>query len=344
MGMKKWLMGLAVGLAIGMSAIAADVALNPEHPDSYVVVKGDTLWDISAKFLQKPWLWPEIWHINPQIENPHLIFPGDVLTLVYVDGKPRLNVRRGDASNTVKLGPSMRSEPLDNAIPAIPLDEINAFLSKSRFVDPGELEGAPYVVAGSKRNIVSGAGDEIYGRGEFEPGRRLFGIYREGRLYRDPGSDEILGIQALDIGEAKKISQEGDVATLQLNRTTQEVRNGDRLLPNQDRPLTAEFQPSAPEQTLNGVILDVQGGVTQVGSMNVVMVNLGARDGLTPGNVMAIYKLGEVVRDDLADTLIKLPDVRAGLLMYFSVYDRMSYALVLRSDRPLEVGDRVDMP
>lgn len=242
--MKKWLMGLAGGLVMGMSAIAADVALNPEHPDSYVVVKGDTLWDISAKFLKEPWLWPEIWHVNPQIENPHLIFPGDLLSLVYVDGQPRLNVRRGDASNTVKLSPSMRSEPVDNAIPAIPLDEINAFLSKSRFVDPGELEVAPYVVAGSKRNIVSGAGDEIYGRGEFEPGRRVFGIYRQGKLYRDPSTDEVLGIQALDIGEAKKISQEGDVATLQLNRTTQEVRNGDRLLPNQDKPLTAEFQPS----------------------------------------------------------------------------------------------------
>ena len=342
--MKKWLMGLAGSLALGMSALAADVLLKPDHPDTYVVVKGDTLWDISGKFLHQPWLWPEIWQANPQIENPHLIFPGDVLSLVYVNGSPRLNVSRGALSNTVKLGPTVRSEPADNAIPAIPLDKINAFMRDGRFVNPGELETAPYVVAGAKNNIVSGAGDVIYGRGEFVPGRNVFGIFREGTLYRDPVTGEVLGIQAMDIGEAKKTDQQGDIATMKLNQTTQEVRNGDRLLPNLDRPLTAEFQPSAPEDELSGVILGVEGGVSQVGSMNVVMVNLGARDGLVAGNVMSIYKIGETVQDHVADTLVKLPDVRGGLLMYFSVFEKMSYALVLKADQVLQVGDHVEMP
>lgn len=342
--MKKWLIGLAGALCLGFSAIAADVVLNPDHPDKYVVVKGDTLWDISGRFLREPWRWPEIWHVNPQIANPHLIFPGDILSLVYVDGKPRIDVTRGALSNTVKLGPSVRSEPIDNAIPAIPLDKINAFLSQSRFVAPGELEGAPYVVAGSKRNIVSGAGDEVYARGDFDPTRTLYGIYREGRLYRDPFTNEVLGLQAMDIAEAKVVAQEGDVATLAINRTSQEVRIGDRLLPNNAAALRAEFQPSAPSSEVSGVILDVQGGVTQVGKMDIVMVNLGARDGIDVGNVMAIYKTGETVRDDIAKGLVKLPDVRAGLLMYFTVYDRMAYALVLKADQPLKVGDVVDMP
>lgn len=342
--MKKWLMGLAGSLAIGMSVLAADVLLNPDHPDTYIVVKGDTLWDISGKFLQQPWLWPEIWQVNPQIENPHLIFPGDLLSLIYVDGSPRLNVSRGELSNTVKLGPTIRSEPADNAIPAIPLDEINAFLGNSRFVNEGELDTAPYVVAGAKRNIISGAGDLIYGRGEFVPGRTMFGIYRAGTLYHDPETGEVLGLQAVDVGEAKKLDEHDDVATLELNRTTQEVRNGDRLLPNPDMPLTAEFHPSAPDEELSGIIMDVEGGVSQVGSMNVVMVNLGSREGLVAGNVMSIYKVGETVRDHVAESLVKLPDVRAGLLMYFSVYEKMSYALVLKVDQVLEVGDRVEMP
>jgi nucleoid-associated protein YgaU len=342
--MKKWLLGLAGAMVMGMSALAADVVLNPDHPDNYVVVKGDTLWDISKRFLQQPWLWPEIWHVNPQIENPHLIFPGDVLSLVYLDGKPRLNVKRGALSNTVKLGPTMRSEPIDNAIPAIPLDKINAFLNQSRFVDPGEMDGAPYVVAGSQRNIISGVGDQIYARGDFAANQQIYGLYREGRLYRDPVTDEVLGVQATDIGEAKKIAQEGDIATLALNRTTQEVRNGDRLLPNENKPLVSTFQPSAPAQDVSGVILDVQGGVTQVARMDIVMVNLGAREGIAAGNVMAIYKVGETVRDEISDTLVKLPDVRAGLLMFFSVQERMSYALVLKADQTLALGDRVEMP
>jgi nucleoid-associated protein YgaU len=342
--MKKWLIGLAGALFLGFAALAADVVLNPDHPDKYVVVKGDTLWDISGKFLREPWRWPEIWHVNPQIANPHLIFPGDILALVYVDGKPRIDVTRGALSNTVKLGPAMRSEPVDNAIPAIPLDKINAFLSQSRFVAPGELEGAPYVVAGAKRNIVSGAGDQIYGRGEFDPTRTVYGIYREGKLYRDPVTEEVLGLEATDIAEAKVVAQDGDVATLALNRTSQEVRIGDRLLPNSSAALRAEFQPGAPARDVTGIILDVQGGVTQVGKMDIVMVNLGARDGIDVGNVMAIYKTGETVRDDIAKGLVKLPDVRAGLLMYFSVYERMAYALVLKADQPLKVGDIVDMP
>ena len=342
--MKKWLLGFAGAMVMGMSAIAADVVLNPDHPDTYVVVKGDTLWDISKRFLQEPWLWPEIWHVNPQIENPHLIFPGDVLSLVYLDGRPQLNVKRGSLSNTVKLSPTMRSEPNDNAIPAIPLDKINAFLSQSRFVNPGEMDGAPYVVAGAQRNIISGVGDKIYARGDFIPNQNVYGLYREGRLYRDPVTDEVLGIQATDIGEAKRVATENDVATLVLNRTTQEVRNGDRLLPNENKPLVSQFQPSAPSEQVKGVILDVQGGVTQVGRMDIVMVNLGARDAVSEGNVMAIYKVGETVRDEIADSLVKLPDVRAGLLMFFSVQERMSYALVLKADQSLEVGDNVEMP
>lgn len=342
--MKKWLLGVVGALVMACTAIADDVVLNPDHPDSYVVVKGDTLWDISARFLQDPWYWPEIWHVNPQIENPHLIFPGDLLNLIYVDGKPRITVKRGLAANTVKLSPTVRSEPVDNAIPAIPLDRINAFLSRSRFVAPGELEGAPYVVAGDKKHIVSGAGDRVYGRGQFSEDNRIYGIYRAGNKYTDPVSGEFLGMQAEDIGEAKLLSRDSDIATMVLNRVTQEVRIGDRFLPNENKALRAEFQPSAPKNDVNGVIIDVEGGVEVISKYDVVMINLGAREGLEAGNVMAIYKTGETVRDSVTNSLVKLPDERAGLLMMFKVQEKMSYALVLRADQALNVNDSVRMP
>lgn len=342
--MKKWLLGVIGGLALVVTAFADEVVLNPDHPDTYTVVKGDTLWDISGKFLQDPWLWPEIWHVNPQIENPHLIFPGDILSLVYIDGRPRITVERGLAANTVRLGPSVRTEPLENAIPAIPLEHINAFLSRSRFVVPGELEAAPYIVAGDQQHIVSGPGDQIYGRGTFNAENRIYGIYRGGKSYNDPVTGEFLGLHAEDIGEAKLIADDADIGTLILNRVTQEVRIGDRLLTNLNKALRAEFQPSAPAEKVNGFIIDVEGGVDVISKMDVVMINLGSREGLEPGNVMAIYKTGETVRDQVTNTLVKLPDARAGLLMFFSVQEKMSYAVVLRADRALAVNDSVRMP
>lgn len=342
--MRKLFLGLIGACLMVASVWASQVALNPDHPDSYVVKKGDTLWDISGMFLRDPWDWPEIWYVNPQIENPHLIFPGDRLRLVYVEGKPQIRVERGAMSNTVKLTPTMRSEPIDNAIPAIPLEKISAFLDSSRFFEPGQLEGKPYVISGGKGHLVTGAGDEIYGRGKFDPDKKRWGIYRKGKVYTDPKTGEILGVQAREIGETKLVRVQGDIATMDVNRSNLEVRIGDYLLPIVSEPIRAEFFPSAPDHNVHGQILDVEGGVTTIGPMNVVMVNLGKREGIKAGNVMAIYKKGENVMDPKTRQWVKLPDVEAGLLMYFRVFGKMSYALVLSVDQPLAVHDSVRMP
>jgi len=340
--MRKLILGSLLALAMVCSAVADVLALKPDHPETYVVKKGDTLWDISNVFLKDPWHWPQLWHTNPQIKNPHLIYPGDVLNLVYVNGQPQLVLSRG---RDIKLEPEVRATPIERAIPAIPLEAINAFLNRGRIVAPGMLEKAPYVLSGKEGHIVGGAGDEIYGRGTFAADTEAsYGIFRKGEVFVDPDSQEVLGVQALDIGLGKLLSVEKDVATLALNRSTQEVRRGDRLLPEEERQINANFFPSAPEQDLKGRLLAVEGGVSQIGFMSVVVISKGAREGLKEGNLLAIYKTGETVSDPLNNDVVKTPDFRAGLLMVFRVFDKVSYGLVLRAERPLKVNDSVRNP
>lgn len=340
--MKKALLGGLLALMLAAAVQAGDVlSLRDDHPQTYVVKKGDTLWDISTLFLNDPWMWPELWHLNPQIDNPHLIFPGDVLKLVYIDGKPRLVVSRG---NDVRLSPSVRVEPLTRAIPAIPLDAVNAFLSRARVLGSEQFKTSPYILAGREGHIVAGAGDEIYARGDFKSDSDSYGIYRRGETFIDPDTDEVLGIQARDIGTGKLLSVEGEVATLALNRTTEEVRRGDRLLPEEERRIDANFFPSAPADTVEGYLIAVEGGVTQVGKMNVVIINRGQREGIEPGHLLAIYRTDGPVRDPLTNEMVKVPDFRAGLLMVFRSFEKVSYGLVLRASRPLEVMDRVRNP
>ncbi len=337
----------AAACVFAFNAWAQDVRLKDSHPDSYTVVKGDTLWDISDKFLENPWVWPEIWQVNPQIENPHLIFPGDVISLVYLDGKPRLTLQRTYkmSPGTVKMQPSVKVMPLDEAIPAIPLDRINSFLSRSRVLDEGVIEDSPYVVAGEDKRLIVGAGDNIYSRGEFAEGIKSYGIYRKGQVYRDPETKEVLGIEARDIGSVSMRDIKGEIATLEVSRSTEEVRTGDRVLPTEERSIDSTFYPSAPEdEAIRGLIVAVEGGVTQVGYLDVVALNLGERDKVEVGNVLAVYKRGELVRDRIAGDMVELPEERAGLLMIFRTFEKMSLGIVLDSQKPLAVLDRLYNP
>ena len=343
--MRKSLVALLL-MAAG-SLAQAEVQLKDGHPQTYTVTRGDTLWDISGKFLRQPWKWPEIWQANPQVQNPHLIYPGDVLNLVYVDGQPRLVLNRGDSRGTIKLSPTVRSTPLAEAIPAIPLEKINAFLLSNRILDnDAELQLAPYVVAGNAERVVSGAGDRIYARGAFsgDGEGQVYGVFRQGKTYTDPQTGEVLGINADDIGTGEVVAEEGDIATLVLSRTTQEVRLADRLLPTEERAISSTFMPSEPAAPIDGLILDVPRGVTQVGQLDVVTLNKGRRDGLEEGNVLAVYKTGETVRDRVTGEAVKIPDERAGLLMVFRTYDKLSYGLVLNATRQLAVLDKIRNP
>lgn len=344
--MKKILLAAAAASLISFFAWADDALLKTNHPDEYTVKKGDTLWDISSTFLNSPWLWPEIWQVNPQIENPHLIYPGDLIRLVYMDGQPRLTLERTLklAPGTTKLSPSVRVQSAEDAITTIPLDRIDAFMSHSRILETDLLENAPYMLAGPQGRVITGAGDSAYARGQFDANIENYGIYRKGKIYKDPDTKEILGLYAQGIGTVSVDKVDNDVATLAVVHAYEEVRPGDHLLPSEDRLVDSTFYPSAPDSEINGQIIDVEGGVTQVGKFNVVMINRGEREGLQIGNVLAIYKRGELVRDRVKGGVVQLPDERAGLAMVFRTFEKMSLAMVLEADRPLSVNDKVHNP
>jgi nucleoid-associated protein YgaU len=338
--MRKLLYALAASTLLLTSWAHAAPELRSDHPERYTVVKGDTLWDISARFLNNPWYWPEIWHVNPQVANPHLIYPGDRLALVYIDGKPRIT--KVATSNVVKLSPQVRSEPIDTPIPTIPLDAIGSFLTDTRIVDPEVINGAPYVLEGEDGRIITGAGDRIYARGD-KPADKV-GVFRRSKEFRDPVTGEFLGLEARSIGSGEVIAENGDVLTVRLITSNQEVRIGDRLLTNVNRPIATSFVPSAPDQKVEGQMISVEGGVSQIGQFDVVAINRGTREGLEPGNVMAVLQSGNLVRDPVTGETIELPSERAGLLMIFQAYEKMSYGVVLQATRALEVGDKVTNP
>ena len=341
--MRKSLLALLLLTASGL--VQAQVQLRDGHPQRYTVIAGDTLWDISGKFLSEPWKWREIWRANPQVNDPNLIYPGDTLTLSYVDGQPRVTLSRGESRGTIKLSPRVRSTPTVEAIPSIPLGAINAFLISNRIVDDAEqFQNAPYIVAGNAERVLSGSGDRIYVRGTLDPRHSVYGIFRQGKTYTDPQTEEVLGINADDIGGGEIVATEGDVSTLVLQRSTQEVRLGDRLFSSEERAINSTFMPAAPQAPIDGLIIDVPRGVTQIGEYDVVTLNKGRRDGLTEGNVLAIYKTGETVRDRINGESVKIPDERAGLLMVFRTYEKLSYGLVLQANRSMSILDKVRNP
>lgn len=349
--MKKWFLGLGIAL-LAQFAMADQIELKDGHPDVYYVKKGDTLWDISNVFLSDPWLWPEIWHINPQVENPHLIYPEDKLTLVIVNGQRKVMVvDRPNGGETVKmspgdqkLSPKVRITAIDASIPAIPLEKINAHLTKSRITTKELIEAGPYVIAGDSKRLLTGPGDKLYARGEFTDDELVFGVFRPGRAFIDPATKEMLGVDAKEVGEGRIIAVDGDVATMIINRVNEEVRIGDRLLPNIEKKVSARFLPHAPADDIEGVVLSVEGGVNQFGPWDVVTVNLGERENIEVGHIFAISQVGEVVKDPVTDQIIQLPDTRAGLLMIFRTFEKMAFGLVLQADRALHINDKIHAP
>jgi len=342
------------------------IAVKPDHPEKYVVVRGDTLWDIASRFLRDPWLWPEVWQNNPQIENPHLIYPGDVLRLVYIDGRPVVQVQRGGAPGeptepgepgqvreitppppgleTVKLSPQVRVEDLDRAVPTIPVDAIRQFLARSRVVSTERLEEAPYVLSSLDEHLMAGGkGQRLFVRNLDSREYTRYAIVRKGDAYYDPRSDELLGYEALFLAEAQVVRY-GQPATMAIENSRREVLNGDRLLPIDETVIDRTFLPRAPEQEVDGQIIAVVEGVSRITQYQVVTLNLGLQDDVEPGHVLAVYQAGEEVRDPLTGDDVLLPRQRAGTVMIFRVFDKLSYALVMDATRAIHVYDAVTNP
>lgn len=345
------------------AAAGSNVAVNPDHPTTYTVKPGDTLWGISEKFLLNPWQWPEVWHINEQVGNPHMIYPGDVLRLVWENGKPSLVVDRQVAASgigstaverivmpdgSVKLRPRMREAPYASAIPAIPLKNIESFLNDSRVVTPEEMKAAPYIVAGTDKRVIMGRGDVVYAR---QPPGNIwddsfpeYGAFRQGDPYVDPDTKEVLGYEAKKVGALRLLSTERDIATTRVLASNEDLRVGDRLLGTDQRRVQSVFYPRPAPEGLEGHIVSVFGAVAYGARNNVVVIDRGAREFIEPGHVFSVEQRGEDVRDRARGDIVSLPSVSAGLIIVFRVFEKVSYGLVTRSTLPMGKGDRVTSP
>ena len=326
-------LGTITAFSQGSSPLAADA------PDQYTVVEGDTLWDIASTFLNDPWYWPEIWYINPQVENPHLIYPGDVLALVYIDGAPRVTV--GQAS-TLRLSPEARVTPLTEAITSVSYDSISAFLSRGVIIERGEVDSLPYLLATKGDHLVAAAGNTVYVRGtNAQPGER-YNVVKIGDQLIDPETNDLIGYQGIEIG-AGTIRASGDPATMALITSKQEAKQGDRLIPTSvEIPLN--FFPRAPSSNIDGQIIAVVGGVTQIGQYQVVVLNRGSNHGMAVGDVLTVWQKGPTVRDHVEGGSVRLPDEEAGTVMVFKVYDRIGYGLVMEATTAIHTEDFVRNP
>jgi len=322
------------------------VALNPAHPDRYTVVKGDTLWDIAGRFLRDPWQWPEVWHVNPQIENPHLIYPGDTIILTYLNGKPVLSIQRGGESGTVKLSPQIRSTPVDTAIPVIPMGDIMPFLSRPYVMDKKDMDAAPYIVSFKEERIAGTTHDKIYVRSIDTEEHSRYDIIRPGKPYKDAETGEILGYEAAYIGTAE-LERTGDPASLNIINSKMEAIDGYRLLPVVYDKKQKDFYPKAPDQNIEGNIIAVFNGVTQIGQHNIVVLDRGSDNGLAPGHVLTVDKRGATIFDRVSPDphdQVTLPDERAGTLMVFRTFPRVSFGIIMSATAVIHVLDRVHTP
>lgn len=376
--------GLLAGMLVTVAVYAAGTQLRADHPDSYTVRRGDTLWGISARFLSKPWLWPEIWQANPQVRNPHLIYPGDVLDLSFINGGPSL-----------RLEPSIHHE--GEAIPAIPVDQLKPYLRDSRVVDPEAVKNAPYVMGFEEGDITGTSGRNIYVRNlNAQPGQR-WAIVRPSHMFRTFGgspskeSDEmaanlidsdaaivsspwneewrttlgenvtpdhtfngkVIGMEVEVIGQAE-VLRGGDPSTLLLLSSIMEVRAGDRLMPVDDNPYDPYYYPHPPK-TLpeNGRVIGYSHErLTQVGPNDVVVLSVGSKDGVDNGTTFSLWQPGEQVPDDVAHDswtrgdhkFVTLPDEYVGHVMIFRTFDRVSYGIVMDGLKPVQLGARVKLP
>ena len=348
---------------------ADEVQLKPDHPERYTVVKGDTLWDISARFLKSPWHWPKIWKINDQIKNPHLIYPGDVVVLRMVDGKPELTVLRKETvtppglpslpesakarepataatpadERTVKLEPQVHSESLEAAIPTIPPNAILPFLTRPLVVGENELEQAGYITTGLDDRIALGNGSQFYARHLKDDGPEYYQVVRLGKPIRHPDTGELLAYEAVYLGNARRL-ETGDPSKLVVTEVKQEIIPTDRLVEAPKKASLPYYFPHAPKTQVEGRIVSALNAVDEIGPFTVVGITLGTREGMEEGNVLRVMRHVGMHKDPVTRERYKLPDEESALVMVFRTYEKMSYALVMTATQPVHMLDAVITP
>jgi hypothetical protein len=329
-------------------ALAEAPEIRENAPDRHVVVKGDTLWDISAKFFKDPWRWPQIWGMNKDtIKDPHWIYPGDVIVLDRATGTLRIGeggtaetsgATEGSGGVVVKLSPKPREQDsVHSSIPSIPVGDISPFLSQPLIIEKNGLANSPEISGTYEQRVILGNGDVAYVKGLTESQGARWQVYRPGKTFVDPDSKEVLGHEAIYLGDAT-VEKFDDVSTIRITKSIQEINRGDRLVQPQGE-VVSSYLPHAPDKHLSARVISVYGGVSQGGQNMVVTLNKGQRDGLENGHVLALYRKGEKVGKTLT-----LPDERYGLLFVFRTFDKVAYALVMQTHLPVELLDRAQTP
>ena len=331
--------------------------INPTAPKSYTVKRGDTLWGIASLFLRDPWLWPEVWYVNPQVANPHLIYPGDTLTLAYgANGQPQIRLEHGSGA---RLDPRLRSDPILGAIPTIPYSTIQAFLSRPSLLTTDQVKHAPYVLAFRDEHEVAGTGNEVYVRNlATAQANARYSIVHVADPLRDPDDGKVVGYQGVYTATAL-ISKPGDVTKAQLIDIARETLRGDKVMAT-DSTVPLNFMPAAPRTNVHGRIIAVVDGTDLIGQFQIVAINRGIRDGVNNGTVLAIDRAGDRVRDVYSNgssmtsktfsvgtsfaKRVQLPDERTGTLLVFRAFDRVSYALILGATDTIKLKDVVRNP
>lgn len=355
-------------------ATGSHIPLSPSAPDQYTVKQGDTLWGISQLFLIQPWYWPELWYLNPQIKNPHRIYPGDVLKLVNVDGQTRLTITErgpvGTAAETTadvgsgqviargngsRVSPQIRSTPLPQSVTTIPYNVIASFMSRPSVVPSDEVKSGPHVMGFREHRIMASAGEDVYIRGikDAEEGARYNIVHIEDEL-KDPESGRKMGYRGIYVGSGE-VTQSGDPAKVRLHESSMEALRGDRVFA-ENFELNADFVPHAPKEEIKGRIFHVA-GVNVVGQYQIVAINRGAENGVEAGNVLSIWQRGEVVKDSYGDartanhmnqpsggSKVKLPNENIGTVLVFKAYKHMSFALIMQSTSVVHEGDLIRNP
>lgn len=361
-----FLIGLLLNSCFITMSYADEIALTQNPPEKYVVVKGDTLWDISGKFLKHPWQWTELWKQNAQIKNPHLIYPNDTIYFQIVDGKPKLSLTHFETvaqtdkpcvlkpsdyekgretfllDKNNKVLPCIRESELEKPIHLIPHDKIATFLTSPKVVSQEELDNAPYVVGFHEGHLMAGTGDKIYVKNLVNTTAGTYTIYRAGETYYAPHNHDILGIEAIYMASAT-LAKEGDPATLVITKGTHEIRTGDRIMPSPEIENTLSFFPKPPEQPVDGHIVGVKDGMALIGLYSVVVIDKGSVEGLLAGHELTIYQKGKTIVNPIKDNdeTLQLPDEVAGKIMVFRPFEHISYALVMKATHDIHRGDEV---
>lgn len=354
-GKYQWVWGLILSVLFTMvQAQEPTPKIAANAPQSYIVKGGDTLWDIAGRFLASPWEWPQIWHSNPDIQNPNLIYPGDVIHLTYVNGQPRLSKSTSNqyetidkATGIVKLRPRVRSTKAQSPIPAIPLHVISPFLNQSRVVTTQQASHCPKIVALDEDHLVVGEGDIIYVEGlKGLPKEQNFAIFRPEKIYQDPRNHSFLGIEGLVVGKAQ-VEKAGSTTRLVITDSFAEIKVGDRLIGTIKEDLSPFFVPKMPKGNAKGQIISVFGGVTQIGQFQVLVVTGGKDKTRQVGDVLGIFQTNKDIPRRLVNSVDKhftYPPLKIGNCVVFRVFDKVSYVLVMNAVRPIYLLDEVTSP